>query len=1004
MASETATILVSVVDEATKTLNTIKKQLETMGTSAAIASAKSVSWFEKLNQSVAKVQGRLNSITQATSVLAVQQIASWAKALATGAVTFVQWGEEAARVEQAFGRVAISAGMVGDKMMETMMQTGDWKINDDDLKRLAVHLNEIGIRGQHVIDIVKYSKAIAENYGQDPIEVAKKLERALATGNTRTVAEYGIIVDKERELAKWSRETGKSIDLLTEAQERQIIQSAMMRQAHSEEIVKVEGLGSVYGRTALAVKDWFQGIAMWMSGQSAGVATRETVWTKWAEGSDDVIEKLKQMDEVGRESDAAIAAAYKRASDEIDRIEGEASLKRTGFNLAIGPAGDVVYKFVEWYKDGGGADAMAEAQADVLGAAAAIAAQKEALGASAQEMNDYLGVVKKLGPEQLLLNDSYVQIAEQLGRYSKKAGDTAAAIDGLGKYHSVFASLAKPFYEIQRALNDELQRETDIIAASQTTLFWYEQWKHRLVDLEKQQLGGSDEAKKLREQIASYEYATKDMKRLSDQIMGWKVPESLALAKEIVGGRTSDNMEQIRELAHLIDMSREAQEEYNKALREGDKDKIDDAYTHALALMGRVSRAIETLGGNSALARFHGERLIDVMFDMIDASRMASKYSDELGASILRLAGDAVDAAEGPLATFVSWWQRVTRPDEKGPPRGAGVATEASDISEEQLAIELQLLDAQAQGNKDLAIELAYRLELLEIATDKLPKNKEELAQAKALRTALQEQAELDRERTEAIQERMRMIAEENGAALQQIQLQRQQEAEDMARLAEAQDRGERQIIERNDRIWASWTRASEDAYVAFGEAMAVAWSGNEEVDQKYVARMKVMTDTSLIAIQTISQAMGQLSGNWYDSLGKLMGGLTSVLTALGVQAKTAAAIVGTITLAVAAIMAIMAYYGYGPGYAAAAQLGVMGAGLLALSAAKTVKSPSASTNMAVDTRGLAKEREGGGDINLTVNFQGSPLQTRSEVQDTIMESINAARYGRYRIPREMIA
>jgi len=145
------------------------------------------------------------------------------------AVDFAQMGEEITAIGIRFNTLASQAGVVPEKISAGIEKALDGTVDmEDALKAASGAVVSLGTNSERIPQIFELAKKVTMLYGGSVIEQFDKISLAIASGNTRSLKQIGLITDAEKAFEKYGAQVGRAKDNLSEAQKQQAVMNAVL--------------------------------------------------------------------------------------------------------------------------------------------------------------------------------------------------------------------------------------------------------------------------------------------------------------------------------------------------------------------------------------------------------------------------------------------------------------------------------------------------------------------------------------------------------------------------------------------------------------------------------------------------------------------------------------------------------------------------------------------------------------------------------------------------------
>jgi len=171
------------------------------------------------------VKSGLSAIGGAAKMVVGGLVAIGAAAIATAK----QFGEFE-EVRQSFNRLAESQGKNARDMLANMRKVTQGTISDLKLMEAANQSMLLGLPVDKVAEMFRIAKTAADATGRSIDETMNMLQRGLSRGSEQMLRQIGITIDAERAYSEYAASVGMSVKSLTDADKRQVLFNAAMKE------------------------------------------------------------------------------------------------------------------------------------------------------------------------------------------------------------------------------------------------------------------------------------------------------------------------------------------------------------------------------------------------------------------------------------------------------------------------------------------------------------------------------------------------------------------------------------------------------------------------------------------------------------------------------------------------------------------------------------------------------------------------------------------------------
>lgn len=145
------------------------------------------------------------------------------------AVDFAKMGEEINAIGIRFDTLAAQAGLVPEKITAGIEDALKGTVDmEDALQAAAGAVVSLGTNAERIPQIFELAKKVTMLYGGSVIEQFDKISLAIASGNTKSLKNIGLITDSEKAYQRYADQVGVAKDNLSEAQKQQAIMNSVL--------------------------------------------------------------------------------------------------------------------------------------------------------------------------------------------------------------------------------------------------------------------------------------------------------------------------------------------------------------------------------------------------------------------------------------------------------------------------------------------------------------------------------------------------------------------------------------------------------------------------------------------------------------------------------------------------------------------------------------------------------------------------------------------------------
>lgn len=231
------------------------------------------------------VSGLLDTFKSMSGMLGV--LAAGAIAAKT-ALNLTLEAESVKAINQQFEILTRNAGISGEALKKSLLEIADGLVDDEDLLKSAGQaVVQLGNNAQRLPEIFQLARQITNAFGGDLISNFEKINQAIATGNARSLKQYGLTVDQDKVLREYARTIGVTVDSLSEQERKTAILNATIEKG------KI-ALKGVSGDVLQATNTWKQlQVTLAQIGETAAVAFEKIAGKQVTQALKNVTESLK---------------------------------------------------------------------------------------------------------------------------------------------------------------------------------------------------------------------------------------------------------------------------------------------------------------------------------------------------------------------------------------------------------------------------------------------------------------------------------------------------------------------------------------------------------------------------------------------------------------------------------------------------------------------------------------------------------------------------------------
>lgn len=145
------------------------------------------------------------------------------------AVDFAKMGEEIKAIGIRFDTLASQAGLVPEKITAGIEDALKGTVDmEDALHAASGAVVSLGANAERIPQIFDLSRKVTMLFGGSVVEQFDKISLAIASGNTKSLKNIGLITDSEKAYEKYANQIGVAKDNLSEAQKQQALMNAVL--------------------------------------------------------------------------------------------------------------------------------------------------------------------------------------------------------------------------------------------------------------------------------------------------------------------------------------------------------------------------------------------------------------------------------------------------------------------------------------------------------------------------------------------------------------------------------------------------------------------------------------------------------------------------------------------------------------------------------------------------------------------------------------------------------
>jgi hypothetical protein len=289
--------------------------------------------------------GVLSDVLSGPLVMAFGAAAAAAAAL-KGWLELTLNAERNEQISNSFEALAASAGIASDALREGLMEASGGLADDDEILRSANRaIVQLGENASVIPQTMELARKATALFGGDLVANFEAFNDAIATGNTRLLKQFGIVIDTEEAERKYAASIGMTGEKLNEAGRKQALMNAALEQGADklknvdeksiEATESLHRLGVAMGNIGDNVADaarnsgFFSSVLNYLTEAAEGAAL--AISDHFGPGADDLRVKLRKAQ--GGISDFSAELANLKS-----RMDGASPWEKGSLMLAIGSA------------------------------------------------------------------------------------------------------------------------------------------------------------------------------------------------------------------------------------------------------------------------------------------------------------------------------------------------------------------------------------------------------------------------------------------------------------------------------------------------------------------------------------------------------------------------------------------------------------------------------------------------------------------------------------------
>jgi hypothetical protein len=185
---------------------------------------KAVKGLESIAQSAEGIHGVGSAFLKLGKLVGVATAALFAL---KGVSESVFRGDEINKANEQFEILSKTAGFSGESIRKSFLDATNGMLTTQEAITAANSaIVKLGSTAQRLPEIMELARKASEVTGKSTLEVFNELSQALATGSSRALKQFGIIVDSEKVYRDYAKSIGVAVDELTDQAKIQAISNA----------------------------------------------------------------------------------------------------------------------------------------------------------------------------------------------------------------------------------------------------------------------------------------------------------------------------------------------------------------------------------------------------------------------------------------------------------------------------------------------------------------------------------------------------------------------------------------------------------------------------------------------------------------------------------------------------------------------------------------------------------------------------------------------------------
>lgn len=231
--------------------------------------------------------------------------------------------EHIKQINNSFDALAKSAGLAGDAIKSQLVEAAKGLADDTDILQAANRaIVSMGANANHLGETMEMARKATVLFGGDLIQNFESLNQALAAGNTRSLRQFGLIIDQEKAYKAYAATLGVGVKYLDETQKKQAILNAALEQGKQKfKNVDESALGTTNSLKRI-------GVSFKEMGEAALLA-----WDRVAGPS--VQNATKNVSDLAHKLAVNLKAAFGQGEEQVAAKKEALDLQIKGYEMSI---------------------------------------------------------------------------------------------------------------------------------------------------------------------------------------------------------------------------------------------------------------------------------------------------------------------------------------------------------------------------------------------------------------------------------------------------------------------------------------------------------------------------------------------------------------------------------------------------------------------------------------------------------------------------------------------